>query len=189
MIYMKNARNIRASWIGGSHGLIFLDVTPCSLVELWRRFGGTNSLDLLALLVGCFFLVDWLILRPRKRKKHVAPKRLQTSSRLYVYSITFQKIRLFNNRALFVLLSGVRLSPLGTEATTGLLYQPQMIDDGDCGAIGGMKIGRGNRSTGRNPPQRHFVHHKSHMTRPGIEPGPPRNTALKANSTIHFKYI
>jgi hypothetical protein len=27
-------------------------------------------------------------------------------------------------------------------ATTGLLYQPQMIDDGDCGAIGGMKIGR-----------------------------------------------
>jgi hypothetical protein len=33
--------------------------------------------------------------------------------------------------------SGVRLSPLGTVATTGLLYQPQ-IDDGDCGAIGGM---------------------------------------------------
>jgi hypothetical protein len=30
----------------------------------------------------------------------------------------------------------------------GLLYQPQMIDD-DCGAIGGMKIGRGNRSTRR----------------------------------------
>jgi hypothetical protein len=24
------------------------------------------------------------------------------------------------------------------------------------------------------PPQRHFVHHKSHMTRPGFEPGPPR---------------
>jgi hypothetical protein len=26
---------------------------------------------------------------------------------------------------------GVRLSPLGTVATTGLLYQPQMIDVGD----------------------------------------------------------
>jgi hypothetical protein len=39
----------------------------------------------------------------------------------------------------------MRLSPLGTAATTGLLYQPQMIDEGDCGAIGGMKIGRGNR--------------------------------------------
>jgi hypothetical protein len=33
----------------------------------------------------------------------------------------------------------------------GLSYQPQMIDDGDCGAIGGMKIGRGNRSTRRKP--------------------------------------
>jgi hypothetical protein len=47
--------------------------------------------------------------------------------------------------------SGVRLSPLGTAATTGLLYQPQKIDDGDCGAIGGVKIGRGNRSTRRKP--------------------------------------
>jgi hypothetical protein len=26
---------------------------------------------------------------------------------------------------------------------------------------------------GENVPQRHFVHHKSHLTRPGIEPGPP----------------
>jgi hypothetical protein len=42
----------------------------------------------------------------------------------------------------------MRLDPLGTAATSGLLYQPQMIGEGDCGAIGGMKIGRGNRSTG-----------------------------------------
>jgi hypothetical protein len=27
---------------------------------------------------------------------------------------------------------------------------------------------------GENQPQRHFVHHESHMTRPGLEPGPPR---------------
>jgi hypothetical protein len=26
-----------------------------------------------------------------------------------------------------------------------------MIDESDCGAIGGMKIGRGNRSTRRKP--------------------------------------
>jgi hypothetical protein len=26
--------------------------------------------------------------------------------------------------------------------TTGLLYQPRMIDEGDCGGTGGMKIGR-----------------------------------------------
>jgi hypothetical protein len=26
----------------------------------------------------------------------------------------------------------------------GLLYQPQMLRDDDCGAVGGMRIGRGN---------------------------------------------
>jgi hypothetical protein len=64
----------------------------------------------------------------------------------------------------------------GSAATTGLLYQPRMIGDGDCGEIGGMKIGRGNRSTRRKPAlpcQRHFVHHKFDMSRPGFEPGPP----------------
>jgi hypothetical protein len=40
---------------------------------------------------------------------------------------------------------------LGTAATSGLLYKPQMIDEYHCGAIGGMKIGRGNRSTRRKP--------------------------------------
>jgi hypothetical protein len=44
---------------------------------------------------------------------------------------------------IFIKLSGVRLSPLATAAPICLLYQAKMIDDGDCGAIGGMKIGRG----------------------------------------------
>jgi hypothetical protein len=52
---------------------------------------------------------------------------------------------------IFIITSGVRLSPLGTAATTGLFYQPQMIDDGDCGAISGIKIGKRNRSTRRKP--------------------------------------
>jgi hypothetical protein len=52
---------------------------------------------------------------------------------------------------LLFIISGVGLSPLGTAATSGLLYKPQMIDEGDCGAIGGIKIGRGNRSTRRKP--------------------------------------
>jgi hypothetical protein len=43
-----------------------------------------------------------------------------------------------------VILSEVRLSPLGIAASTGLLYQTQMIDDGDCGAIGRMTIDRLN---------------------------------------------
>jgi hypothetical protein len=33
---------------------------------------------------------------------------------------------------------------------TGLLYQPHVIDD-ECEAVGGMRIGRGNRSTRRTP--------------------------------------
>jgi hypothetical protein len=63
---------------------------------------------------------------------------------------------------------------LGTAATSGLLHKPQMIDEGDCGAIGGMKIGRGNRSTRRKPAPAPLCHHKSHITRLGFEPGPPR---------------
>jgi hypothetical protein len=43
------------------------------------------------------------------------------------------------------------VSPLGTAAITVLLYRTLMINDGDCGAIGGMKTGRRNRSTRRNP--------------------------------------
>jgi hypothetical protein len=56
-------------------------------------------------------------------------------------------IRTSSSRLIISILSGMRLSSLGTAATTGLFYQPQMTDEGDCGAIGGMKIGRGNRST------------------------------------------
>jgi hypothetical protein len=57
----------------------------------------------------------------------------------------------------------------------GLSYQYRMDDDDDddddeCGAVGSM--GTGKRNT--NVLQRGFVHHKSHMSSPWIEPGPPR---------------
>jgi hypothetical protein len=55
------------------------------------------------------------------------------------------------NVVFLVSLGGVRLSPLGTSATVGLLYQPRMIDDADYGAVGGMRIGRWNQSTRRKP--------------------------------------
>jgi hypothetical protein len=32
----------------------------------------------------------------------------------------------------------------------GISHQPRMIYDGECGAVGGMRLGRGNRSTRRN---------------------------------------
>jgi hypothetical protein len=63
---------------------------------------------------------------------------------------------------------GVRLSPLGTSATNWPIVPAP--DDGDCGAVGGMRIGGETEVLGENLPQCHFVHHKSHMTWPGFEP-------------------
>jgi hypothetical protein len=38
-----------------------------------------------------------------------------------------------------------------TEATYWLFYQPWLVDGDDCTAVGGMNVGRGNRSTRRKP--------------------------------------
>jgi hypothetical protein len=52
-----------------------------------------------------------------------------------------------------------------------------MIDH-ECGAVDGMRIGRGTEVLGENLPHCHFVHHKSHMTWPGLEPGKPATNRL-----------
>jgi hypothetical protein len=66
---------------------------------------------------------------------------------------TFEMNMWNRNRLSFFLVSlgGVRLSPLGTSATADLLYQPRVIYDDNYGAVGGMGIGRWNRSTRKNP--------------------------------------
>jgi hypothetical protein len=51
---------------------------------------------------------------------------------------------------IFLLLVGWDEVP-STAVTSGLLYKSQMIDEDDCEAIDGIKIGRGNRSTRRKP--------------------------------------
>jgi hypothetical protein len=44
----------------------------------------------------------------------------------------------------------VRLSPLGTSATNWSTV-PAPDDDDECGVVGRMRIGRGNRSARRKP--------------------------------------
>jgi hypothetical protein len=47
----------------------------------------------------------------------------------------------------------------------GLLYQPQMIGDGDCGAVCGMRIGKETEVPWENLLRCHLIHHKSGLER------------------------
>jgi hypothetical protein len=51
-----------------------------------------------------------------------------------------------------------------------LFYRPQMIDDDECGVVGEWELAGETEVCGENMPQFHLVHHKSHMTCPGLEP-------------------
>jgi hypothetical protein len=68
--------------------------------------------------------------------------------------------------------NGVQLGPLGTAATNRpIVPTPGDYDDG---GIGGMMIGRGNRSTRKNPDPVPLCPPQTPHALPGREPGPPR---------------
>jgi hypothetical protein len=65
-----------------------------------------------------------------------------------------------------------KLGPLGTSATEWpILPAPGDYDDGE---LVEWRLAGDTEVLGENLLQRHFVNHKSHLTRPGFEPGPPR---------------
>jgi hypothetical protein len=67
--------------------------------------------------------------------------------------------------------SGVKLNPLGTTATNRPIVPAQ--DNYDDGEIGGMIIGRGNRSSRRKPAPVPFCPPETPHVLPGRESGPP----------------
>jgi hypothetical protein len=129
---------------------------------------------------------------------HLPTMYLQTRPHYFLlyFSCASQRSGLNMRRAVFIFyfffLGGVRLtlSPLGTSATVGLLYQPRMIDD-DYEAVGGMRIGRGNRSTRRKPapvplfpPQ--IPHDLTWDRTPGRRGGKPATNRLSYGTALYF---
>jgi hypothetical protein len=65
-----------------------------------------------------------------------------------------------------------KLGPLGTSATEWpIVHAPviMMMEN-----LVEWRLAGESEVLGENLPQRHFVHHKSHLTRSGFEPRPPR---------------
>jgi hypothetical protein len=132
-------------------------------------------------------------------EQHKQNKRTQTSMPLVEFEPTipvFERVKTVHaldrghcdqrRHSFFCFLGWGETVHLVRRPLIGLLYQPRMIDDDECGAIGGMRIGRGNRSTWRKsvpmqlcPPQ---IPHDldSNLGRRG---GKPANNHLNYGTT------
>jgi hypothetical protein len=80
----------------------------------------------------------------------------------------------FGDAVPFFFLRGVGLTSPGTAATSGLLYSPrwQMMVIVEQSVE--WRLAGETEVLGENLPQRHLVQHKSYLTRPVREHGPPR---------------
>jgi hypothetical protein len=88
----------------------------------------------------------------------------------------------------------LRGGTLGTATTTGLLYQPRMMGEGDSGEIGGMKIGRGAEVLGENLPQRQFCPSQNPtwldpVLNPGCRGGKPATNRLSYGAAMASPWL